>query len=457
MNALNARFRFTVSDGERVLSLQESEHFRIYPTERFGRFGEDLTARQVDMIRIATAVHVADSWCRRRQEYSGLRIPVLQVEVLDPAFWLQPATMDYLKPCVDFVSGGDDWQFSFLDAKIHHERVATLFPKYCHDTLVAPYSGGLDSACGLALRAAAQPGRMFVPVTIRHQMQKSSLVRRHFALLLDRLLLERADLNAFQAGAFIRKKHIERDLGEVFRETTHRCRPLLFMAVAGIVAHSFSAPVVEVFESGVGSINLPLVGGPADYHTTRSTHPAFLRLLSALLSHVNDSAVSYVLPFADKTKAEMVKQLKGLGLEELARSSFSCIAHPLRRNGWQQCGYCPACVFRRRAMHSAGIVEQEAYAIDLFAGADSHTAISERQMFCVRAFHQQVEHLRELDHGVAPESFYRYLRATEVPLTEDAMALEVHRRYREEWLLLIAEGRHRGFPWLVPTTSLAVA
>ena len=311
MNALNAKFGFTVTDCGKSLSLCQGDDIRIYPTGRNKRFGEDLIARQIDLIRIATALHVADAWVRRKATFNRLRNPILQVEVLDASFWSKSDTMDLLKTCVNFVSGGDNWEFSFVAAKdVRHVRCANLFSEYDRNALVSPYSGGLDSASGLALRAAAQPGGTIVPVTIRHQKQKSRLIRDHFKLLMEHGIWKRRDFNPFQAGAFIRNERIKREFKQVFRENTHRCRPFLFMAVAGLVANSFSAPEVEVLESGVGSINLPLVGGPADYRTTRSIHPHFLHLLSALLSHVNGSAVKYVLPFADKTKGEMVEMLK---------------------------------------------------------------------------------------------------------------------------------------------------
>ena len=460
MNALNAKFGFTIADREKTLSLSQGDHIRIYPTEKNERFGEDLAARQIDMIRIATAVHVADGWVRRKMSLCGLRNPVLEIEVLDPAFWSKPATMDLLKSCVDFVSGGDDWEFCFVAAKhIHHNRRPNLFQTQDDNALVSLYSGGLDSASGLASRAAEQPGRLIVPVTVRHQLQKSQLVRNHFKLLLARGLFKSLDFKPFQAGAFIRNSRIKREFGAEFREITHRCRPFLFMTVAGLVANSFNAPEVEIFESGVGSINLPLVGGPADYRTTRSTHPTFLRHLSALISHVNDASLKYILPFAPKTKAEMAGVLKTLNLQELARRSVSCIMHPFKRNGWQQCGHCPACVFRRQAMLTAGIDEDKAaYSTDLFAEVDANNTIPEKHLRCIRAFHQQVSHLGDLERSVAPTCFRRYLMATRAVSSDDQMAphIEVYRRYRHEWLLLIATARCRGFPWMNSASSRAL-
>lgn len=461
MNALNAAYGFTVNANGRTLSLRQGDDIRIYPTEKSKRFGEDLTARQVDLIRIATAVYVADAWSRRKMSFNGVRNPNLKIEVLNPSFWSKPDTTDLLKSCVDFVSGGDDWEFNFVAAKnVRHDRCANLFRNYDHDALVALYSGGLDSSSGLALRAAAQPGRLIVPVTIRHQMQKSRLLRNHFKLLMDRGVLKPRDFNQFQAGAFIRNERVKRQCKEQFREITHRCRPLLFMTVAGLVANSFTATEVEVFESGIGSINLPLVPGPADYRTTRSTHPTFLRLLSALVSEVNGAAIKYVLPFADKTKAEMVEMVKELELDELACRSVSCIIHPLRRRGWQQCGQCPACVFRRQAMLTAGIPEDKnTYGTDLFTEADPARTIPAKHMRWVKAFHEQVARLAELDSGIVPASFRRYLKATGVA-TDDAQIAshaEVYRRYRQEWMSLIADARRRNFPWIPAARSLVMS
>ncbi len=461
MNALDVGFGFTITDGGKSLSLRQGEHIRIYPTGRNKGFGEDLTARQIDLIRIATGVHVADGWARRKAAVNGLRSPTLEVEVLDVPFWSHPDTLSHLKACVDFLSGGDDWCFRFVPSKIsRHDKRVSLFNGLDCDAVVSLYSGGLDSAAGLAARLAQEPGRTFVPVTVRHQMQKSQLVRGHFNQIIDRGIAKRCDINPFQAGAFIRNGQIKKEFDTRFREITHRCRPFLFMSVAGLVANSFGTQQVEVFESGVGSINLPLISGAADYRTTRSTHPHFLHLISALVSHVNDAPVKFVLPFAGQTKADMAAKLKDLGLEELARKSISCILHPLRRDGWQQCGHCPACVFRRQALRTAGIAEaKNAYAVDLFADPDPGRTIPSKQMQAIKAFHQQVAHLADLDSGRAPPCFKRYLRATHAVSTDEELAphIEVYRRYRQEWLAIIADARRRCLPWISPARSMARA
>src|SRR5262249_6493721 len=156
-----------------------------------------------------------------------------------------------------------------------------------------------------------------------HQMRKGRLVRDHFELLVKHQMAKETDLLPFEAGAFIRNRRIRNQFGVRFRETTHRCRPIMIMAMAGRVADSGGAKEVEVFESGVGAVNLPLRSGPIDFRTTRSTHPHYLRLISELVSRVNEASVSFVLPFAHLTKAELVMRAKELGLADLARRSLS--------------------------------------------------------------------------------------------------------------------------------------
>jgi len=458
MNALTTSFGFKITYGDRSLSLREGRHFRMYPTGKHRGFGEGLSRRQIDLLRIGMAIHAADGWVPRHRLTNGHRCPVVDVEVLDTAFWSQPETYSRLKACVDFLSGGDDWNFHFLaSASQRHDRSVDLFRGHDLSAFVALYSGGLDSASGLAARLSTEKGRMVIPVNLRYQMQKGKLVRDHFQLLVKERLADQADLRPFQAGAFFRNKRIFDDLGARLREVTHRCRPILFMSVAGLVADTVSTAEVEVFESGIGSVNLPLVNGLADYRTTRSTHPRYLRLISELVSHVNDSAARFVLPFARLTKAEMVKRVKDLGLEELARKSVSCILHPLRRKGSRQCGYCPACVYRRQAMLTAGIAEdRNTYNVDLFSPLLGAT---EKQLQPIRAFHQQAGRLAELDKGRVPKFFRRYLYGTEAVTCDEEVGgyAELYGRYRREWDALIADARHRGLAWVVPTQSLAFA
>ncbi len=442
MTTLNARFLVTIADEHAAsITLTAGEHFRLYPSRAVVGGLEQLSRRQVDLVRLAAGIHVTDGWARRLRQTNGRRRPVVEVELLDPTFWERPETAGRLKRCVDFLSGDDDWSFRpRKDALTDHCRQPTLFARHGPRPTLCVYSGGLDSAAGLAARLAASGGQEFVPVTVRYQSQRARLVQEHFRLLRNCGLTRPGQLRPLQVGVYTRNQRLREEFGVRLREVTHRCRPFLFLAVAGLAAYLEGVDAVEVYESGVGAVNLPLVSGCPAWQTTRSTHPEFLRRIGELVSQVNDANVCYRLPFVNRTKAEMARHLAGLGLAELALKSVSCITHPLRRGHTQrQCGHCPACVFRRQALWHAGIREPEGfYLTDVFGGE-----ATERQMQPLAAFRQQAARLIDLDSPVVPAFFRRHLVSTRVVCSEEEMALFVSlfRRYGREWAAVEREAR----------------
>ena len=437
MSSLKALFRVRVS-GEAVapLTLTAGEHFKLCPSHSALEATWQMTAREVDLVRLGTAVHLADGWVKRLLRNNGHRRPVVEVDLLDPCFWERPEVAGRLKRCVDFLSGDDDWTFRPRpDALTRHCRQPSLFGTADTGTVVTLQSGGLDSAAGLALRLGEIQGQRVVPVTVRFQAQRGRVVHDQFAHLRDRGVAFRGQIRSLQVGAYIKNGRLLRDFNVRLREISHRCRPFLFFSVAGLVAHAEGAGAVEVYESGVGAVNLPLVSGRPGWCTTRSTHPEFLRLMADLVNCVTEASIRYVLPFLDKTKGEMASGLARLGLSDLARMTVSCITHPLRRGGnRRQCGTCPACVFRRQAMWRAGVREgPDAYVTDVLGGHPG-----ERDARSLIAFRQQAARLAELDGPEVPEFFRRHLLGTRIVSSEAGMApyLDLFRRYRDEWVEL---------------------
>src|SRR5205085_1134460 len=92
------------------------------------------------------------------------------------------------------------------------------------------------------------------------------------------------------------------------------------------------------------------------------------------------------------------KLLADDGLEDLARSTVSCVHYPLRESPHKQCGVCPACVFRRQAMFVGGIKEPPGtYKFDLFGPSLFVNGIPENRLEYLKAFLMQVVHLAPLD------------------------------------------------------------
>ncbi len=162
----------------------------------------------------------------------------------------------------------------------------------------------------------------------------------------------------------------------------------------------------------------------------------------------------------DKTKGQMVQLLAGEGLEDLARSTVSCVHYPLRERPHKQCGVCPACIFRRQAMLVGGIKEPRgAYKFDLFGPSRVVNRIPERLLKYLKAFLMQIVHLDALDaHDELPRRFRRHLLGSKIIGHGESPGpvVEVLRRYRQEWLTIAAEGIERGWTWvklLTPTQS----
>lgn len=452
MNTLQAPYRVRFSDGtdRPTITLQAGRHFRLYPLGLRGDVSETLPARMIDFIRLGTAVHVVDGLLRRSSPKSGFRNPHLEIEVIDTTFWNHSTVAKTLKSCLDFLSGDDDWQIRFVrdqTTRPTHQRPLG----FSEPTVVCPYSGGLDSAAGLASRLREQPDRTFIPVVVRHQYLRGRLVLRQFELLKQRYQVDPSRFLPLIVAAFVRNRRLHRDFGIRTREITHRCRSFLFTVLGSMVAAVEGSDRVELYESGIGAVNLPLTRGMSGWRTTRGTHPHFLRIMSQLASLVAERPIMFNLPFINETKASMAAVLARDRLGELALATVSCILHPLRRGNTKQCGVCPACVYRRYALQSAAIPEPgQAYHYDLFGSAAALKAVPAKGQHALQAFLYQVDKLAELDAGETVPRFFRdHLLGTKVVLDKTAMGpfVDLFRRYRHEWLELAARGQTRGGLW----------
>jgi Queuosine biosynthesis protein QueC len=234
------------------------------------------------------------------------------------------------------------------------------------------------------------------------------------------------------------------------QETSQRTRSLLFLALGAAAADVAGVSSVEIYESGVGALNLPLLAGMnVGARATRSCDLRFLDLMGTLASTGTPLPVSFDLPFMAFTKGEMIRSLREAGLEEVATLTTSCVHYPLRELGpAKQCGVCPACIGRRQALAAAGIADPpERYRYDLFS---ADVAIpSEHQQF-LRANLLQVARLGELTSvSQLPSWFVQHAHDCALATSEQELRswTELMGRYRSEWLGLVATCRDRDVLW----------
>lgn len=398
----------------------------------FKQLGGLPTQRARDLLHVCAAIYAADRCVRRdsRVAHQGwIRSIKLVIGVRDIHFWSQAAVAEKLHQLTSFLSD-DDWTIEF-------DRDASPAPSLeDHHSLqlrpggashIALYSGGLDSAAGLAVRAKEHPGA-YQLVTVIHQVSLHRIVERQLSALRKQvsLPLVPAFLVAHLSGGSAKRLSLQ--------EQTQRCRALLFTGAGAVAAMITGARHVELFENGVGALNVPLMTGMLSGGlATRGAHPNFLRLMSELVSLVEQRQIDYVLPFRGFTKAEMVRSAAANDLGDWLLDSRSCIHSSLRVSGKHHCGVCPACLGRRQAYLSGGVAENlPDYEIDVFAASEQ--AIKDLDRAYLRLEVLAARRLKSGSPG-ALNQFRRHVAITHACTSgeDEAAWLEVLQRYAGEW------------------------
>lgn len=323
--------------------------------------------RKLDFLRIATAIYAIDRISKRKQKCESNRTFQITFAVYDLNFWKSEGIKSSIEEILYFLTH-DVWDLKFRETDRSnldsgHQDFLHLSDDFSPKR-IALYSGGLDSAAGLANRLLAGENN-YLLLTVKHQAQVHSITKNQITsiskLIQNRLGVRSKILHSTLKVSLKSAKRVSS------QELTQRSRAFLFCTTAAIAADAFNLTEIEIFENGVGAINLPLMSGMLDgRYATRGAHPTFLKLMSELTSSVMEKNIAFVLPFKWQTKAEMVRNLRDVnGLAEWAQKSKSCV-HGLRKKGKTHCGCCPACIERRQAFTAAGVVESLAgYDIDV--------------------------------------------------------------------------------------------
>lgn len=423
-----------------------------------------INERLTDLLRIASAVYVADRVCRRPKcsghgRYPWCRTIRLTIPVFDTAYWSDLRVEELLSEAVNFVSG-DTWMFNFEQAdRRTHRRLQqkTLFD-FEQPPEVILYSGGLDSAAGLGALGQRSGDRPILCVSAIHQSQQLALIKSQLETV-RQAKGAKIDLCPVKFS-LIHSEQLKNLLGDNswHDEGTQRSRSFFFCSIAGVAAALTGSDEVSCFESGVGAINLPFLQTSTGSRMTRGAHPRFLRAMSELLTDVIQRPFHFSLPFWNRTKAESCEALRRADLGFLARASASCVSFPLREKPHKQCGFCFACITRRQAMIRAGIDEPPpTYKVDLFAENAVVADFSESHLIPLEMVFKQLGDLEGVaPDGRAPAAVEAHLWGTGVVRSEHEFrqALDLLHRYQAEWSTMIDRYpllREFGKKWISPS------
>lgn len=315
----------------------------------------------VDFVRIALTAFSADRSVLRRGQGSNWnqRALDLEIPVSNPVAWTTVA--NELADVLAFLSG-DRWTLTFTREKAPVEDIALPDANDVPKRVVL-LSGGADSAIGsLHSRSLLAPGEHHILLS-HFSNHMLAPIQRHVAAEIERLV---PGPNQRHVVVHLGRGNRRIDGSRYPSEPTSRSRSLLFLALGLAVASIHQVPL-WIPENGFASINPPLGPERLGSLSTRTTHPAFLQNLVAVLAKVGAHSV-IENPFAAETKGEMYRRTTDLiGAENTSiflSSTHSCALTGQRAHGIPVrtlCGVCFGCVLRRASFTASGVADKTTY------------------------------------------------------------------------------------------------
>ncbi|HRE88474.1 MAG TPA: 7-cyano-7-deazaguanine synthase [Myxococcota bacterium] len=303
-----------------------------------------LDVAERDLFRVGSAILGCDRLSSRNRDGQRWQRTIhLDLTLEEPARW-RPHT-ELLAELLCFLTD-DAWHLEFQHGSLPPQQPRLPLADF-EPTGVALFSGGLDSAVGLLARSrsSTDQARQLLAVCIHGSTQQ----RAHREKTFNHVVARGANAHFLPFHNALRK----RDKTLVY-EGTQRSRCFFFLAAGAVAASQKRVPTVEVYEPGVGAINLPLCSGQVGAEATRALHPRTLVLFNRLLAAVLDRPVRVIAPFLLHTKAELCR-LAGQDLATIAGHAISCDEGERNKHDPSvHCGLCSSCLFRRIALHAVG-------------------------------------------------------------------------------------------------------
>jgi hypothetical protein len=308
-----------------------------------------------DLVDIAAAIHMADRLSKNDGDMPRrmlLRLPVRQREVVD-----RSSICKKLQDILYWFTE-DHWFFEFIPY-VNLDRPAQInrpLP-FSNDTSLprstALWSGGLDSFAGVyqqLLRDEATHYTLFG--TGSNDM--ISYAQKRAAVAIERSFPKRTKL--------VQLPFRLRDTRHgVKKSSSARSRGFVFMLLGAVCARQEGLNVLNIYENGIGAINLPFRKSEVGLDHSRSVHPLSLHYMGELLSSILEEPFFFKNPFLFWTKAQMCKEPIYGGAAKAMFATISCDSR--HRKQPIQCGYCSSCLLRRQSLVFHGIVDQTRYQI----------------------------------------------------------------------------------------------
>lgn len=321
-----------------------------------------------DLLEIASYVYAADRMITRGSPdalefQSWSRSMKFIIPVRDHDFWKRTTAVAPLVEALTFMSGDLSYEFEFVAGGADsgqlvltdHESI-TLEEK--NNSHVCLFSGGLDSLAGALQNLSS--GRNLILVSHRSSNPGVYTIQEAISKRLIADFPGRIQYFHFTCNLTAGHRAVEE---------TQRTRVFLYTAIACSLLGISSEPVINVFENGITSLNLPKRQDAINSRASRTTHPKTIHLLQEFYSEFSGSKVVINHPFLYKTKSDVVEIINSAGKAGYINSTLTCTKTFSRfenRTKASHCGRCSQCVDRRFAMYATELEDYDAlYDIDI--------------------------------------------------------------------------------------------
>lgn len=333
-------------------------HYYVKDEEIIGLFGSEINSLHLDWIDIAMAVYVADRLSfRELEKYRsnwkrnfGLKIAVRNLEV-----WLSQDIQDELKNVLSFYTD-DDWEFEFVPLE-SYDRLSSINNKLPIPPIkpprVALYSGGLDSFAGAVQEIFNDSESSFILVSgatnNRQEHQQNRQVEEIIKEYPTVEIIHQTIKFGFNWNGTEHSKE----------ENSQRTRGFLFTTLGAVTALNAGINVLEIYENGIGAINLPYDNSQVGTMNSRGVNPLSLLRMEKFIQKLTGRDFQIKNLYLFQTKGEMCRYRAVKDLADVISLTFSCDGFPVQTAGKPQCGVCTSCLLRRMSIENANLTNSD--------------------------------------------------------------------------------------------------
>lgn len=331
-------------------------HYYIKDEEVIGLFGSGINSLHLDWIDVAMAVYVADRLSFRELEKyrdNWKRNFDLKIAVRNLEIWSNQDIQNELKNVLSFYTD-DDWEFEFVLLESYNRLSSinnklpippTKYPR------VALYSGGLDSFAGAVHEISNDSESSFILVSGATNNRQESQQNRQIKEIIKQYPTIEIIHQTVKFGFNWKGSEHSKE------ENSQRTRGFLFTTLGAVTALNAGVDVLEIYENGIGAVNLPYDNSQVGTMNSRGVNPLSLLRMEKFIQKLTGCDFQIKNLYLFQTKGEMCRHQAVKDLANAISLTFSCDGFPVQAAGKPQCGVCTSCLLRRLSIENADLTD----------------------------------------------------------------------------------------------------